>query len=49
MSTKSNSNVIDYIEILTFISLNVSSREFMNNASSLDDYDEWTSHNGRAK
>lgn len=21
----------------------------MNNASSLDDYDEWTSHNGRAK
>ncbi len=50
MSTKSNSNrQIDYIEILTFVSLSVSTREFMNNALSLDDFDEWTSRNGRAK
>lgn len=50
MSTKSNSNrQIDYIEILTFVSLSVSTREFMNNALSLDDFDEWTSRNGKTK
>jgi len=48
MLIESNSNVIDSIEILTYISLSINTRAFMNNASSLDDFDERTGLDGRA-
>jgi hypothetical protein len=46
---ENNSKVIDCIEILTLVSLNVSTKEFMNNASSPDDSNEWIGLNGKAK